>query len=73
MTPERASALVARWVRCYTRALPSPTARRRIDEMDADLHDHIAHERTRGTTDRRIALGILSWMARRSLPLRERR
>jgi hypothetical protein len=54
----------------YTRALPTPIAQRRIDAMDADLHDHIAHERTRGTTDRRIALGILSWMARRRLPLR---
>ena len=32
--------------------------------MDADLHDHIAHERTRGSSDRRIALSILSRMVR---------
>jgi hypothetical protein len=28
------------------------------------LHDHVAHERARGTSDRRIALSILSRMAR---------
>jgi hypothetical protein len=64
MTPDRMAALVARWVRLYTRHLPAPVARRRIDEIDADVHDHIAHERARGTGDRRIALGILSRMAR---------
>jgi hypothetical protein len=64
MTPERALELVARWVRFYTRALPTPTAQRRVDEIGADLHDHIAHERARGTSDRRIALNILSRMAR---------
>jgi hypothetical protein len=64
MTPERTARLVARWVRLYTRNLPAPIARRRIDEIDADLHDHIAHERARGTNDRRIALGILSRMVR---------
>jgi hypothetical protein len=50
--------LVARWVRFYTRRLPAPDARRRIGEIDADLHDQIAHERAHGTSDRRIALGI---------------
>lgn len=64
MTPERMAALVARWVRLYTRDLPAPVARRRIDEIDADLHDHVAHERAHGTSDRRIALGILSRMVR---------
>jgi hypothetical protein len=64
MTPERAAELVARWVRFYTRELPAPTAQRRVDEIDADLHDHIAHERSRGTGDRRIALSILSRMVR---------
>ena len=64
MTPERAVELVERWVRFYTRELPSAIAQRRIDEIGADLHDHIAHERARGTTDRRIALSILSRMAR---------
>ena len=64
MTPERMAALVARWVRFYTRSLPAPVARRRIDEIDADLHDHIAHERAHGTEDRRIALGIAARMLR---------
>ena len=64
MTPERMAALVARWVRCYTHNLPPSIARRRIAEIDADLHDHIAHERARGTGDRRIALSVLSRMVR---------
>jgi hypothetical protein len=64
MTPERMAGLVASWVRLYTRDLPPPIAQRRIDEIDADLHDHIAHERARGTSDRRIALSIASRMIR---------
>ncbi len=64
MTSERTAALVARWVRLYTRQLPAPIARRRIDEIDADLHDHITHERAHGTSDRRIALGIAARMVR---------
>ena len=64
MTPERAAELVARWVRFYTRELAAPIAQRRVDEIAADLHDHISHERARGTSDRHIALSILSRMAR---------
>ena len=64
MTPERMAALVARWVRYYTRDLPAPIAQRRVEEIDADLHDHITHERARGTGDPRIALGIMSRMVR---------
>jgi hypothetical protein len=64
MTPERMAELVARWVRCYTRNLPPPIAQRRIDEIDADLYDHIAHERAHGTSDRRIALSIAGRMVR---------
>ena len=64
MTPERAAELVGRWVRFYTRGLPEPVARRRIDEIAADLHDHAVHEQARGTSDRHIALSILSRMAR---------
>jgi hypothetical protein len=60
MTPERMAALVGRWVRFYTRDLPAPIAQRRIDEIEADLHDHIAHERAHGTSDRRIVLSIAS-------------
>jgi hypothetical protein len=64
MTPERMAALVARWVRFYTRELPTPIARRRVDEIGADLNDHIAHERASGTSDRHIAFSILSRMVR---------
>ena len=64
MTPELMAELVARWVRFYTRELPTPIARRRVNEIDADLHDHITHERANGTGDRRIALGIASRMVR---------
>ena len=64
MTPERMAELVARWVRFYTRELPAPIAERRADEVAADLHDHIAHERAAGISDRRIALGIASRMLR---------
>jgi hypothetical protein len=64
MTPARAADLVTRWVRCYTRRLPAPVAERRVDEIRADLYDHIAHERARGTSDRLIALSVLSRMLR---------
>jgi hypothetical protein len=64
MTPERMAYLVARWVRFYTRDLPPAIARRRISEIDADLHDHIAHERAHATKDWRIALSIAARMAR---------
>jgi hypothetical protein len=64
MTPERTAELVVRWVRLYTRDLPTPIAQRRVDEIGADLHDHIAHERANGISDRRIALGIASRMVR---------
>jgi hypothetical protein len=64
MTPERVSELVARWVRIYTRNLPAPVAERRIGEIDADLHDHLAHERADGTADWRIGLGIAGRMLR---------
>ena len=64
MTPERMAELVAHWVPFYTRDLPAPIAQRRVDEIDADLHDHIAHERADGISDRRIASGIASRMVR---------
>jgi hypothetical protein len=64
MTAERAAGIVARWVRLYTRDLPPAVAQRRIGEIDADLHDHIAHERARGTDEGRIALSIVGRMVR---------
>lgn len=64
MTPERMAEVVAWWVRRYTRNLPPPIAERRIGEIDADLHDHIAHQRAHGTPGRRIALSIAVRMVR---------
>jgi hypothetical protein len=64
MTPEAVAGLVVRWVRSYTRGLPSPIAARRVEEIDADLYDHIAHERASGQPRGRIALGVLSRMIR---------
>ena len=64
MTPERSARLVAQWVRLYTQDLPAPIAERRTGEIGADLHDHIEHERARGTSERWIALSILSRMVR---------
>jgi hypothetical protein len=64
MTPERMAELVAWWVRFYTRGLSAEIAERRIGEIDADLHDHIAHERDNGVGERRIARGIASRMVR---------
>lgn len=64
MTPERMARLVARWVRFYTRKLPPDIAQRRVDEIDADLHDHIAHEREQGMGERRIAVSVLARMVR---------
>jgi hypothetical protein len=67
MTPERVAGLVALWVRLYTYRLPPAVGRRRIEELDADLHDHIAHERAAGTSERRIA-GSLAARMLRGLP-----
>ena len=64
MTPERMARLVAAWVRFYTRRQPPAVAQRRAEEIDADLHDHIAHEREAGTSERRIALSIAGRMVR---------
>lgn len=64
MTPERMTRLVAAWVRLYTRRQPPAAAQRRREEIDADLHDHIAHEREAGTSERRIALSIAGRMLR---------
>ena len=64
MTPERAAAVVSRWVRLYTRKLPDQVAQRRAGEVKADVHDHITHERAAATSERRIALGVLSRMIR---------
>lgn len=64
MTPERVAGLVRRWVGFYTRELAPTVTHRRVEEIDADLHDHITHERAVGTADPRIAISLLSRMAR---------
>jgi hypothetical protein len=64
MTPELAAAVVRRWVRLYTSRLPDPLVARRVDEIRADLHDHVEYERSRGTGERSIAVAVLSRMAR---------
>jgi hypothetical protein len=64
MTPERAAALVAAWVRLYTRDVTADVAERRRAEIDADLHDHIAHDRAQGAPGWRIALSIVARMVR---------
>ena len=64
MTPERMARVVAAWVRFYTRHLPPAAAQRRREEIGADLHDHIAHEREAGISELRIALGIAGRMVR---------
>lgn len=60
----RVAGPVSLWVRLYTRGLPAPVARRRTDEIAADLHDHIAHARSLGAGDPRIARQIVSRMLR---------
>jgi len=64
MKPERTARLAGRWARLYTRGLPAAVGERRIEEIEVDLQDQIAFERAGGTGDRRIALSILSRMAR---------
>ena len=64
MTPERIAAVVERWARFYTRRLPDHEAERRVEELAADVHAHIAHERARRTGDQRIAASIAARMVR---------
>ena len=64
MRPERIAAVVSLWARLYTRRLPEQEARRRIGELRADLHDHIAHERAQGTAERRIVGSLAARMLR---------
>lgn len=64
MSADRAARLVTRWVRFYTRDLPAPVAERRAGEVAADVHDHVADERARGTGEMRIALAVLARVAR---------
>jgi hypothetical protein len=64
MTAERMASLARWWARLYTHNLPAADANRRTAELDADLHDHVAHERARGTGDRSLALAIAGRLVR---------
>lgn len=64
MSPERVAGLVRRWIRAYTRTLPASVAERRVEEIDADVSDHIAHARSTGASEHRIAISVLSRMVR---------
>lgn len=64
MTPERSAERTLRWTRRLTRGLPPGVAERRLDEIRADLHDHIAHERAAGVPDDRIARAVTSRLVR---------
>jgi hypothetical protein len=64
VTPDAAARLVMRWVRAYTRGLPARVAQRRVEEIGSDLHDHFAHGRALGTSDRRVAVEVLWRMVR---------
>jgi hypothetical protein len=64
MTPERMIAVVSLWARLYTRRLPEDDARRRVEELRADLHDHVDHERATGAGERRIAASVTGRMVR---------
>lgn len=67
MSADRVAGLVLRWARLYTRGLPERVLARRLAELEAELHDHIAHERARGTGEQRIVAEIAS-RALRGLP-----
>jgi len=60
MRPGRAAALANHWVRLYTAGMPRALAYRRRLEIEADVHEQIAHERAAGICDRRIALHVAS-------------
>ena len=64
MNAERVAMLVRRWIRRYTAGLPPAVAARRVEEIEADLLDHIAHGRATGQGDRAVALSIASRMVR---------
>lgn len=64
MRPDRVSAVVLRWVRLYTTGLPRPVAHRRLEEIQADLHDQVIHDRSLGISEPQIATQIASRMIR---------
>ncbi|MFP5487220.1 MAG: hypothetical protein ACLGHQ_02790 [Acidimicrobiia bacterium] len=60
MSVDLARAVIVTWVRLYTAGLSRPVAARRLDEIRADLHDQVVHERTLGVRESRIAVRLAS-------------
>lgn len=60
MSPETMARLVRRWTRLYTSGVPAEERERRREEIAADLHDQLEHERAQGVADRRIARALLA-------------
>lgn len=60
MSPETMARLVRRWTRLYTLGVPAGERERRREEIAADLHDQIEHDRAQGVADRRIAGALLA-------------
>jgi hypothetical protein len=60
MKPDRVSVAVLRWVRLYIIGLPRPVAGRRLEEIQADLHDQVIHQRSLGISEPQIAAHIAS-------------
>ena len=64
MNPEQVGAGVLRWVRWYTRDLPAAVADRRLQEIRADIHDHIEHQRRSGVGDSQVVRELASRLIR---------
>lgn len=60
MRSESIVGVVCTWIGFYTAGLPASAAARRAEEIAADVHAQIDHERRRGTGEQRIALAILA-------------
>lgn len=56
--------VVRRWTAIYTRGLPESAASRREAELEADLHDHVTHDRDRGESPRSTAMSMASRLIR---------
>lgn len=77
MTTRSAACVVRAWTRLYTLGLSVEVRERRREEVAADLHDQLAHDRASGAPEARIAGAVLSravrgmaadttWRARRA-------
>jgi len=60
MTARSAARVVQAWTRLYTLGLPVEVRERRREEVAADLHDQLAHDRAAGAPEARVAGAVLS-------------